>query len=142
MKRDLLERLNHQLVEEKRELFFVCPNDCTRLNFDQSMDFEFHCPECGELISQDDGDKKISDLKKKIEKTEEELKKITVQRKVKRIIVKEKKKEVKAKKKVARKKASPKKKVVKKKPAKKTVKTPVKKNKVVKKTLKTRKKKK
>ena len=40
-KKDLLNRLTQRLEEEKRELFFTCPNHCVRLNFDQSMDFEW-----------------------------------------------------------------------------------------------------
>jgi transcription initiation factor TFIIE subunit alpha len=106
MKRELMERYQQQLDDEQGELFFVCPNDCVRLNFDQAMEFEFHCPECGELINQDEGDKQRAELKKKIEKLQEELEKLKLQREVKRKVVKEKKKEVKEKKKVVRKSAS------------------------------------
>src|SRR3989338_209449 len=52
-KRELLERLTARLEEEKKELFFTCPKKCVRLNFDQATDFEFRCPECGELLSQE-----------------------------------------------------------------------------------------
>ena len=114
-KRDLLERLKAQLDAEQEELFFVCPNDCVRLTFDQGMDFEFHCPECGELIHQDDGEKRKADLQKKIAKLEEEVKTLLEHRKARRKRIKEKKEVVKAKSKVAtRKKAV-------KKPAKKKV---------------------
>jgi transcription initiation factor TFIIE subunit alpha len=102
-KRELLEKLKQQLVDEQREIFFVCPTKCTRLNFDQAMDFEFHCPECAELISQDDGEAKIAALKKRIFKTEEELTKLTLQRQVRRKVVNVRKKETKAKKRVVRK---------------------------------------
>ncbi len=128
-KRDLLERLKERVEEENQELFFICPNNCTRLNFDQAMDFEFHCPECGELISQDDNRERIKNLQKKIVETEKELEHLRKQT-IRRKVVKAKKKEVKAKKKV--KKAAKKKKPVKKKVVKKTKKKPVKK-KVVKK---------
>src|SRR3989338_8154903 len=37
MRREQAERLKEQLSEEKKELFFVCPNNCIRLNFDQVM---------------------------------------------------------------------------------------------------------
>lgn len=73
-KKELVERLIQSLWEEGKELFFLCPNHCVRLNFDQATDFEFHCPECGELISQDDTKEKIQQLKKEIEKIKEELK--------------------------------------------------------------------
>ncbi len=117
MKRDLLVRLKEQLEEEKKELFFVCPNKCVRLNFDQSMDFEFHCPECGELITQDDNGKKIKELEAKIIEIESEVKEMEDERKARRKVVKEKKKETKMKKKIT----------AKKKAAKKTAERPVKK---------------
>lgn len=81
-KRELLGTLRKHLDEENKELFFVCSNNCVRLNFDQSMDFEFHCPECGELISQDDGKGKIEIIRKKILEIENELKKIEIMQKV------------------------------------------------------------
>ena len=118
MKKALLERLKQQLEIEERELFFICPNDCVRLNFDQSMDFEFHCPECGELINQDEKKKRLSQLQRDVANTEAEVEKLTKQRKARRYKVKLKKKETKVKKKVVRKtkaKVSTKKKRVKKK---------------------------
>ncbi len=104
-KKEFLERLRARLEEENKELFFVCPNNCVRLNFDQSMDFEFHCPECGELISQDSSEEKVAVIKKKVTEIEEELKKLQEEKKV---VKKAKKKPVKKRKTV--------KKTVKKKP--------------------------
>jgi len=126
MKRNLLDRLKQQLEKESSEIFFICPNNCVRLNFDQSMDFEFRCPECGELTHQDDGKTRIQELSKLIKTTESELEKLIKQRQTKRKIVKEKQKEVKAKK-VAKKKVAPKKTSPKKSTVKKTVKTETKK---------------
>ncbi|NQV91560.1 hypothetical protein HQ489_03730 [Candidatus Woesearchaeota archaeon] len=126
-KKELLEKLQERLIEEQQELFFVCPNDCVRLNFDQSMDFEFHCPECGELINQDNGEERVTMLETKITSLTKEVEALIEQRSAKRKIVKERariseekaknatrKKEVKkpVKKKVVKKKAVGKKKVV------------------------------
>jgi transcription initiation factor TFIIE subunit alpha len=72
-KKEMVEQLKQKLDEEGKELFFVCPNNCARLNFDQAMDFEFHCPECGELLSQD-ASQKTEEIKKKIDQIEGELK--------------------------------------------------------------------
>lgn len=120
-KKALLDRLEKILEEEGKELFFVCPNNCVRLNFDQGMDFEFHCPECGELITQDSNDKKIVELKKKIKNLKEELREAAVQRKpIIRIVKKSKKKITKTTKKVRKKKVV--KKGIKKKGKKKAVK--------------------
>ena len=72
-KKVYLEKLKEKLEKEKTDQFFTCANKCVRLNFDQSMDFEFHCPECGELISQDINPKYMEQLGKQIEKLEKEL---------------------------------------------------------------------
>lgn len=116
-KRELLERLKQRVEEEGQEIFFICPNNCIRLNFDQSVDFEFHCPECGELISQDENKGRMEKINKEIAHLEEELKLATEQRKIKRKIIKVRKKEIKkrviTKKTIKAKKKEIKKKVVK-----------------------------
>ncbi len=117
MKRDLLERLKIQLENENKELFFVCPNECVRLNFDQSMDFEFHCPECGELINQDNSKERMDKLQEKIAGLEAEFAELKEQKKERRKEVKSKKKEVKVKKILRKKKADKEQKETKKKVA-------------------------
>jgi len=71
-RRERLERLKEKLKEEK-ELFFACPQGCSRLNFDQATDYDFHCPECGKLLDQDESKDKILNLRKEISRLEEEL---------------------------------------------------------------------
>lgn len=93
-KKELLAKLQQRLEEESRELFFTCPNRCVRLNFDQAMDFEFHCPECGELISQENNTERVETLRKKIVEIEAELGELMKKRKVHRKAVKARKKEV------------------------------------------------
>ncbi len=97
-KKELLAKLQQRLEEETRELFFTCPTKCVRLNFDQATDFEFHCPECGELASQDNNTERVETLRKKVSEIEAELKEVLEERKVHRKIVKTRKKEVKARK--------------------------------------------
>ncbi len=70
---NLLNRLKNRLQEENKEIFFICDSQCIRLNFDKSMDYEFHCPDCGELLTQDDNKKKIQEIEKKIKEIEKEL---------------------------------------------------------------------
>lgn len=96
-KRDQLARLQEKLAVEQKELFFACPGKCVRLNFDQGMEFEFHCPECGELVSHIDRKEAILPLQQKIDEIEAELKEFKEEKKVRR-------KETKARKKVVRKK--------------------------------------
>lgn len=149
-KKKLLKKLQEKLGTEQNELFYVCPNDCVRLNFDESLEYEFHCPECGELITQDDSAKRKKVLSEKIEELKEELKAIEIEQEEARQKVLEKikkqeeldnKKTVKkkvVKKKIVKKKVA-KKKTVKKKVVKKTAKKIVKKKVVKKKTVKKKK---
>ena len=92
-KKELLAKLQQRLEEETRELFYTCPTRCVRLNFDQAMDFEFHCPECGELLSQENNTERIETLRKKVAEIEAELKGLLEERKVRRKEVKKRKKE-------------------------------------------------
>ena len=97
-KKELLAKLQQRLEEESRELYFTCPNKCVRLNFDQAIDFEFHCPECGELLSQEDNTERIETLRKKVSEIETELEELMEKRKVRKIATKARKKEVKVRK--------------------------------------------
>ncbi|MEK6809349.1 MAG: transcription factor [Nanoarchaeota archaeon] len=97
-KKELLAKLQQRLEEEMRELFFTCPTRCVRLNFDQATDFEFHCPECGELLSQENNAERIETLRKKTAEVEAELEELMEKRKVRKAVTKARKKEVKARK--------------------------------------------
>ncbi len=106
-KKELLARMQQRVEEETRELFYTCTTRCVRLNFDQAMDFEFHCPECGELISQDDSSERVETLRKKIAEIQQELEELLEKRKIRKKVSKERKKEVKARKREKRKSVKP-----------------------------------
>ncbi|MBS3123927.1 hypothetical protein J4437_04820 [Candidatus Woesearchaeota archaeon] len=72
-KKEKLINLKKQLDTEKKELFYTCPSKCTRLDFDKAIHFEFHCPECGELVMQDSSEKKVQVIIKEITDSEKEL---------------------------------------------------------------------
>ncbi len=74
IKKQRLEQLKERLEREKSSSFFTCKNQCIRLNFEQATDFEFKCPECGELLDQVDNTQKKAELEKEIKKLEKELK--------------------------------------------------------------------
>ncbi len=96
-KKDQLQRLTEQLESEEKELFFVCPGNCVRLNFDQATEFEFHCPECGQLTSQDSTEEKKVILRKKVQELQQELAQDQEEKKATRAKAKERKKEVRKK---------------------------------------------
>ncbi len=97
-KKEFLARLQQRLEEDSRELFFICPNKCVRLDFDQSMDFEFRCSECGELTSQEDNAERLKTLQKKISDLKTELEELLGKRKVRKKVARIKKKQVKLRK--------------------------------------------
>lgn len=74
IKKERLNKLKERLENEQREQYFICPKNCTRLNFDQAVNFEFRCPECNELINQEDVSKGVAEIKKEIKEIEKELK--------------------------------------------------------------------
>jgi len=69
------EKLKERLDREKSDSFFMCGSQCMRLSFDQAVDFNYKCPECGSLMNQEDNEKIIKDIKKEIKELEKDLKK-------------------------------------------------------------------
>jgi transcription initiation factor TFIIE subunit alpha len=63
-----LELLQERLAREEsnKGCFFLCTNACARLDFEQSTELEFKCPECGTLLQQQDNARTIEVLKEKI----------------------------------------------------------------------------
>ena len=75
LKRKKLDNLKSRLKREDGNYFFVCDDNCIRLDFEQATDFNFKCPECGRLVNQEDNASKIEDIKKEIKALEREIKK-------------------------------------------------------------------
>lgn len=115
-KKITLVKLKEQLQKEQTEQFYTCPKKCIHLDFDQAIDFEFRCPECGELLSQYHDPKRIIKLQKRINSLEKELKSEEEKPILKKKIIEKIKKET-----------TKKKKAVKRKPQKKSAKKSVKK---------------
>ncbi len=73
IKKRKLERLQERLHREKTTQFYICANKCVRLDFEQSHDFNFKCPECGQLLDLEDNARKIMDLGAELARLEKEL---------------------------------------------------------------------
>lgn len=73
LKKQKLERLNDRLAREEESTFFVCPNTCMRLDFEKAVNFEFKCPECGEIMQQESNEEKVKALKDEIKSLEKEV---------------------------------------------------------------------
>lgn len=55
-KRKLYRNLLRRLEYERENLFYICPNHCVRLIFDDATETEFMCPLCGDNLTYEDND--------------------------------------------------------------------------------------
>jgi len=66
--------LQERLKREKSHQFFTSKVAGIRLTFEKAMEYEFKCPETGELMEQEDNAKLIKQLEKEIKDLEREMK--------------------------------------------------------------------
>ncbi len=66
-----LKELKKMLDEEENSMFFVCPYNHCRFNFEQATYYGFTCPDCGEEINFQDNKELIEQLKEDINFWEE-----------------------------------------------------------------------
>ena len=68
-----LAQLKERVEREQQGQFYLCPDNCMRLSFDQAFDFNFKCPECGKIMELQDNEEKIVKLREEIRAIEEEV---------------------------------------------------------------------
>ncbi|MCX6712044.1 MAG: hypothetical protein NT139_03345 [Candidatus Woesearchaeota archaeon] len=100
-----IQQLNKLLEKETSSIYYICPNDDTRMNAENALEHQFKCPECGQVLIQDNNVVKIDKIRQEIVNLEEELKIIrpVVKEKVVKVEKVEKEVKKKAKQKVAKK---------------------------------------
>lgn len=64
--RERISHLTEQIERERNDIFFICPHKCMRLNFDKATEFNYQCPECGELLSEDDKKERVEKMEKEV----------------------------------------------------------------------------
>ncbi|OIO62385.1 hypothetical protein COT48_00200 [Candidatus Woesearchaeota archaeon CG08_land_8_20_14_0_20_47_9] len=74
VKQRRLDSLREMVKREKDTNFFICPNKCMRIDFEQAVNFEFKCPECGELMTQLDNSECVRKLENEIKYLESPVK--------------------------------------------------------------------
>jgi transcription initiation factor TFIIE subunit alpha len=72
-KRKRLEFLQENITKEKNTVFFICPSGCIRTDFDRAFEFDYRCPECGEIIIQQDTTEKIKTYQSELTDLEIEM---------------------------------------------------------------------
>lgn len=59
-KKNKLKELDKQISNERTSKYFTCPTNCVRLNYEDALEIEFRCPECGSIL-QEQNNKAIID---------------------------------------------------------------------------------
>jgi transcription initiation factor TFIIE subunit alpha len=72
IKKNKLNKLKTRLEQETNEDFYMCKNACTRMDFDNSFEINFKCPDCGEIMHLQSSKRTIQFLKEKVAKLEKE----------------------------------------------------------------------
>lgn len=69
---ETIDRLNERLSNEDGGFFYMCRYAHARLGFDEAFEYDFKCPECGDLMNQQDNARTVDFLKTRIAALEEE----------------------------------------------------------------------
>ncbi len=72
-KRNMLEELKERLEFEKNNVFYACPDQHTRLTFEEATDIDFECHECGKQMIHYENDREIEELEERIEEIQKTL---------------------------------------------------------------------
>ncbi len=72
-KKKKLEQFKERLESEETSIFYICPNFCKRLSFEDALENNFSCPVCGSLMNEENKTRKIEMLKRNIEEHEQFL---------------------------------------------------------------------
>ncbi|HLD05013.1 MAG TPA: hypothetical protein VJG90_04825 [Candidatus Nanoarchaeia archaeon] len=67
---DKVKKLKERLEREVDNMFYMCRTACVRMDFEKSMDFNFKCPECGEIMQEQDNARTIEFLQQRISELE------------------------------------------------------------------------
>jgi transcription factor E len=75
-KKGQLENLREISSRREGQNYFACKNRCLSLDFDKSFEFSFRCPECGELLQQEDNSRREASAPQEIHVLETQIKKM------------------------------------------------------------------
>jgi transcription initiation factor TFIIE subunit alpha len=75
-KKKKLELFEERLENEENSVYYICPNFCKRLSFEDSLENNFSCPVCGTLMNEENKTRKVEMLKRNIKEHKEYLSKV------------------------------------------------------------------
>ena len=74
VKKKEINEMKHLIASYEHKHFYVCPGCSIEMNEESAMHHSFTCPECGKLLQLETHEKKIQELKTRIENFDKELK--------------------------------------------------------------------
>jgi transcription initiation factor TFIIE subunit alpha len=77
LRKKKLDRLRKKLKRIDKKTFFLCKNEGTVFDYEAALEYNFKCPECGNLMVEEDETNTIKKIKEKINALETELGKKT-----------------------------------------------------------------
>jgi transcription initiation factor TFIIE subunit alpha len=69
-KKKKLEQFKERLETEENSIYYICPNFCKRLPFEDALESNFSCPVCGALMNEENKTRKIEILRRNIKEHE------------------------------------------------------------------------
>jgi len=61
-----VKQIRERLEREKTNTFYMCKNACVRMTFDDSIEYNFKCPECGNIMQEQDNSRTIEFLQNRL----------------------------------------------------------------------------
>ena len=71
LKKRRYEGLKSRITREEENIYFICNDNHFKMDFDSATEYEFKCPECGELLFQIDSQKIIDNLRVEMDELNE-----------------------------------------------------------------------
>lgn len=65
-----LKKARERLQREQDNQFYMCTNACIRMDFDKAVEYNFHCPECGEVQQMQDNARTVEFLTERVSELE------------------------------------------------------------------------
>lgn len=66
-----MEKLENQSQQVQEHTVFACKNVCSETVFEIAMQYNFQCPECGEIMSEINEGKRVKEIEKQLVKLQE-----------------------------------------------------------------------
>ena len=71
IRKQKLAKAQDRLAREENNQFYMCTNACVRMDFDKAVEYNFHCPECGDVQQMQDNARTVEFLTQRIKELQE-----------------------------------------------------------------------